>query len=138
MVHQAGCRFVPTVVYWLAQEGFRKPMEFRALIERALEIRGQYTDLEQRTYGRAWTTEEIALGFVGDVGDLAKLVMAAGGVRRLPDAQQRLAHELADCLWSIMVLADRLDVDLEAAFLETMDKLEREIAVEESPWTRST
>ena len=27
--------------------------------------------------GRTWTREEFMLGFVGDVGDLAKLVMAA-------------------------------------------------------------
>jgi len=105
-------------------------MQFEDLIQRALEIREQYAALERRTYGRAWTTEEIALGFVGDVGDLAKLVTATGGVRHVPDAEKKLAHELADCLWSILVLADRLDVDLEAAFLETMDQLERQIAPE--------
>jgi NTP pyrophosphatase (non-canonical NTP hydrolase) len=103
-------------------------MRFKDLIQRALEIRKQYTHLEQQTYGRPWTAEEIALGFVGDVGDLAKLVLAAGGVRHIPDARQKLAHELADCLWSVIVLADALDVDLELAFLQTMDELERRIA----------
>ncbi len=103
-------------------------MEFEALIQRALEIRQQYARLEQQEYGRAWSAEEIALGFVGDVGDLAKLVMAASGVRHIPDAGHKLAHELADCLWSILVLADALGVDLQRAFLETMDELERQIA----------
>jgi NTP pyrophosphatase (non-canonical NTP hydrolase) len=105
-------------------------MQFEDLSQRALEIREQYAALERRTYGRAWTTEEIALGFVGDVGDLAKLVMAAGGVRHIPQSEQKLAHELADCLWSILVLAGRLEVDLEAAFLETMDQIERQIGPE--------
>jgi NTP pyrophosphatase (non-canonical NTP hydrolase) len=103
-------------------------MQVKDLIARARDIRRQYAALEQQTYGRAWTTEEIALGFVGDVGDLAKLVMAADGMRHIPDAEQKLAHELADCLWSIIVLADALGVDLESAFLEIMDEIERHIA----------
>ena len=61
---------------------------------------------------------------LGDVGDLMKLVQAAAGVRAIPDARARLAHELADCLWSVMVLADLHGIDLEQAFLETMDALE--------------
>ena len=103
-------------------------MQLTALIERARVIRQQYESYEQRAYGRTWTNEELALGFVGDVGDLVKLVQAKAGVRHIPDADAKLAHELADCLWSILVLADRLDVDLEAAFLETMDQIERQIA----------
>jgi len=110
------------------KEGSHFVVEFNTLIERALEIRQQYAGLEQQTYGRSWTDEELALGFVGDVGDLVKLVMAESGVRYIPDARQKLAHELADCLWSIIVLADAFDVDLERAFVETMDDLERHIA----------
>ena len=102
-------------------------MELEDLTRRALEIREQYARLEQARYGRAWTTEELALGFVGDVGDLAKLVVAHAGVREIPEARAKLAHELADCLWSILVLARRLDVDLEEAFSKMMDDLERHI-----------
>jgi NTP pyrophosphatase (non-canonical NTP hydrolase) len=103
-------------------------MEFDALKHRALDVRRQYAKLEERTYGRSWTGEELALGFVGDVGDLVKLVMAESGVRDIPASKQRLAHELADCLWSIMVLAHVYDVDLERAFLQTMDELQQQIA----------
>ena len=102
-------------------------MEFRNLVERAMDIRQRYAELEQVKHGRAWTKEEIAMGFVGDVGDLAKLVMAHSGVRDIPDAEAKLAHELADCLWSILVLAHLYDVDLEHEFLQTMDKLESHI-----------
>jgi NTP pyrophosphatase (non-canonical NTP hydrolase) len=38
-----------------------------------------------------------------------------------------LGHELADCLWSIIILASELDIDLEANFLATMEKLNRHI-----------
>ena len=45
-------------------------MEFKNLAKRAAEIRTLYQELECSKYGRSWTDEEIALGFVGDVGDL--------------------------------------------------------------------
>ena len=90
-----------------------------------MAIREQYAGLETKRYGRAWTREELMLGFVGDVGDLAKLVQAQEGVRAIPEA--KLAHELADCLWSIVVLSRLYEVDLESAFLKTMDEIERYI-----------
>ena len=34
---------------------------------------------KEKAYMVLWTSEEIALGFVGDVGDLAKLVIAENG-----------------------------------------------------------
>ncbi len=105
-------------------------MELEYLSRRAMEVRQHYAELEQANYGRAWTREEAALGFVGDVGDLAKLVMAREGIRHIPEADQKLAHELADCLWSILVLAHMYNVDLEQAFLKTMDELEQHIAAE--------
>jgi len=99
-------------------------MEFDGLIQRALSIRKQIRQYEEQSYGASWTNEELALGFVGDVGDLVKLVMARNGRRNIPDAESKLAHELADCLWSVIVLADGHGVDLEKAFLKTMDDLE--------------
>ena len=108
-------------------------MEFRELEQRALAIRGRYASLERRRYGRAWTREELALGFVGDVGDLMKLALAQEGVRAIPDAAEKLAHELADCLWSLRVLADAYEVDLQQAFLRTMDELEAYLAAQQGP-----
>ena len=103
-------------------------MEFNELVKRAVAIRSLYADLEQKRFGAAWTNEELALGFVGDMGDLAKLVIAQNGRREIPNAQKKLAHELADCLWSVMVLANVHKIDLEQSFLKTMDELEEDIA----------
>jgi NTP pyrophosphatase (non-canonical NTP hydrolase) len=105
-------------------------MELKDLIQRAMDVRQQYAELEQATYGRPWTREEVAMGFVGDVGDLVKLIMAHSGVRDIPNAGQKLAHEVADCLWSIVVLSQAYGVDLERAFLRTMDALEQHIALQ--------
>jgi NTP pyrophosphatase (non-canonical NTP hydrolase) len=102
-------------------------MEFQGLIERARQIREKYADFEQQRYGRSWTREEIALGFMGDVGDLMKLLIAQNGVRAIPDADAKLAHELADCLWAVIVLADLYDVDLEKAYVDTMNDLEQHL-----------
>ncbi len=102
-------------------------MEFQAIIQRAAEIRAKYALLEQKQYGAEWTTEEIALGFVGDVGDLSKLVVALQGKREISEAHDKLAHELADCLWSVIILAQAHQVDLESAFLKTMNELDAHI-----------
>lgn len=100
-------------------------MDFQELSQRALTVRELYRVFEQKCYGTSWSNEELALGFVGDVGDLVKLVMASNGRRNIPDAKRKLAHELADCLWSVIILAEAHGVNLEEAFLQTMGELER-------------
>ena len=100
-------------------------MELAQLSDRAMQIRECFAALEQRRAGRAWTREEIMQGFVVDVGDLMKLVMAKAGTRIVDDIDRKLAHELSDCLWSVLVLARLYGIDLEKEFLKTMDELER-------------
>jgi len=78
---------------------------------RALEVREQYAAFEERTYGRQWSLQDLALGLVGHVGDLVKLVQAHKGVRAVRNARPALEHELADVLWSLLVIAKRRDVD---------------------------
>ena len=59
---------------------------------------------------------------------LMKLIQARNGIRAIPDATHKLGHELADCLWSVLVLAQTYGIDLEAVFLSTMDELAQHIA----------
>jgi len=92
-----------------------------------MTIRHLYEEKEKQLYGSPWTSEEIALGFVGDVGDLAKLVIAENGKRNISDSKEKLGHELADCLWSVIVLSNLHGIDLEVSFMETMDKLENHL-----------
>jgi len=95
-----------------------------ALQARGLEIAGLYDELNLVQRGRVWTRAETMMGFVGDVGDLAKLVMGAEGARSDVGSREALEHELADCLWAVLVLASRYDVDLGAAYTSAMDELE--------------
>lgn len=102
-------------------------MEFQNIIARAMEIRKLYEAREKQLYGSSWTGEEVALGFVGDVGDLAKLIIAENGKRNIPNSNEKLGHELADCLWSLIVLSRIHDIDLEKTFVDTMDELEKHL-----------
>lgn len=102
-------------------------MEFQEIIDRAMDIRRLYEQKEKQLYGSAWTSEEIALGFVGDVGDLTKLIVAANGRRNIFNNREKLEHELADCLWSVIVLSNLHGVDIENSFMDTMDELEKHL-----------
>jgi NTP pyrophosphatase (non-canonical NTP hydrolase) len=103
-------------------------MDLSLLTERAMQIRQQFADREKEQHGHIWTREEIMQGFVVDVGDLMKLAMAKAGIRHVEaDVDAKLAHELSDCLWSVLVLAKLYAVDLEPAFLKTMDELEQRL-----------
>ena len=98
-------------------------MEFNEMQVEARAVRARYAEIEVDRYGRCWTPEEIMLGFLGDVGDLAKLVQGKAGIRPRDDLDTALAHELADCLWSVITLADAYGVDLARAFIATMRDL---------------
>ena len=103
-------------------------MDIEKLSDRAMEIRARFAELEQAKLRREWTKEEVMQGFVVDVGDLMKLVMAKSGIRHVDDVEQKLAHELSDCLWSVLVLSRLYNIDLEQSFLKTMDELDSSIA----------
>lgn len=105
-------------------------MTLAQLSERAFEIRQQFDALGRARNGRGWTPEEVMQGFVVDVGHLTRLVMAKSGIREVDNLETKLPHELADCLWSVLVLSRLYDVDLEQAFLRTMDELEAKLTAE--------
>ena len=105
-------------------------MDFQKLVDRALDIRAKYGEKEKQRFDSPWTSEEIMLGFVGDVGDLAKLIMAESGRRDIADSKEKLEHELSDCLWSVIVLSRLHDIDLERSFMRTMDELEEHLSAD--------
>ncbi|MCC3773336.1 nucleotide pyrophosphohydrolase [Streptomyces sp. UNOB3_S3] len=104
-------------------------MDLAEMQQRAVEIHGLYDELNRRER-RVWRRDEFLVGFMGDVGDLAKLIMAEEGARQAPGGRAALEHELADCLWSVLILAYLYDVDLAGASRRTMTELEESIAAQ--------
>ena len=102
-------------------------MDFQKLIHRALDLRSQYDKKERQLYGTPSTDEEIAQGFAGDVNNLVKLVMAQHGKLEVANSQEKLGSTLSHCLWSVIVLAELHNVDLEQSFMEAMDRLENHL-----------
>jgi NTP pyrophosphatase (non-canonical NTP hydrolase) len=101
--------------------------DLKDLMARAEEIREKYQTKNARDGKAAWGIRDYAMGFVGDVGDLQKLVMAKENLRDIENLDEKLAHELADCLWSILVIANYYGLDLEKEFKNTMDTITHRI-----------
>lgn len=100
-------------------------IDFKAATESAMRVRRLYQQLEENSLGRVWTIQEDMLGLVTDVGVLGRLVMAAEGSWEYDgDEQAELSRKLPECLWWILVLSDRLGVDVTDAFTSFIDKLD--------------
>jgi len=102
-------------------------MEFQKLINRAMDLRHQYVKKETQLYGSPTTDEDIAQGLLGDANNLVKLLMAKQGKRDIVYNTEKLSSQLSHCLWSVIVLANMHNIDLEQTFMETMDKLENHL-----------
>jgi NTP pyrophosphatase (non-canonical NTP hydrolase) len=101
------------------------PMDLTQAAELARRVRGLYHQLEEAKEGSPWGVKDDMLGLVNDVGTLSRLVMATEG-RWAPggDLDAQLKGKLAECLWWVLVLADRTGVDLAAAYASTMGDIE--------------
>jgi NTP pyrophosphatase (non-canonical NTP hydrolase) len=105
-----------------------------ATADRAKQIRALYEILETRINGKVWTTHELMLGFTNDVGTVARLLLARDGTWDIDgDANAQLEYKLAESLWWVMVLAERLDIDISTAFMRTMDTIEAGLSAAVSP-----
>ena len=102
-------------------------MEFQKIVQISKELRDKYATIEIKNSGKPWGSLERTQGFVVDVGDLMKLVMAKNNLRHIEDVDNKLAHELFDCLWSVIIISDELGINLEEEFIKQADKLKAEI-----------
>ncbi|HSX05546.1 MAG TPA: hypothetical protein VLF69_03715 [Candidatus Saccharimonadales bacterium] len=102
--------------------------DLKDLMQQAEVIRLKYQELNSKQGKNTWGVRDYAMGFAGDFGDLQKLIMAKENLRDIPDMDAKLAHELADCLWSIMVIANYYGLDLEKEFKHTMAHIADRIA----------
>lgn len=100
-------------------------MDLSELTNHAMHLKDLFAQYESKTFGKKWSSQHIAQGLVGDIGDLMKIIMAKEGFRSADDVDRKLAHELSDCLWSILVLAQLYGINIEESFLETVSEMEK-------------
>jgi len=105
-------------------------MELKNLIQRASEVRAKYAELEKKNCGREWARMEIMNGFVSDVGQTMKIMMAKEGLRKMENIDETLADQLSDCLWSILVLSEKYGIDIEDGFMKSMDKIDKRLTAQ--------
>lgn len=116
-------------------------MELQTITDRVKEIKKLCAQSDKSRLGRDWDRGDYVKAFAADVGALVKLTMGKDGLRDIENLDEKLSHELADCLYSIIIIADKYGVDLEKAFTETMKELENrasknELAKSHSLWNR--
>ena len=104
------------------------PKTFREMQARAITVAERYKQKNARDGNLEWDASAYMAGFVGDVGDLSKLIMARSNFRNIDAVDTKIAHELSDCLWSVIILANELNVDLEHEFEDTMKLLKARTA----------
>ena len=103
-------------------------MTIEELQARAVEVAVKYRQKNEHDGHDKWDASAYMAGFVGDVGDLSKLIMAQSNLRYIDDVDSKIAHELSECLWSVLVLAHHLNVDIEKEFTNTMRELDARLA----------
>ena len=103
-------------------------MKYSDLVRVVLETRQLFERYEEKSLGKKWGNEELLVGLVTDVGDLARIVLAKEGYRSINgDVDMALRHELADCLWVIIILSEKYKVDLPSAVLEMSKDIKKKI-----------
>jgi len=104
-----------------------KDLNLNDVVTRSIVIRKLYHDLELKHHGSEWSVEEDALAFLTDAGLVGRLTMAQQG--RWPKGdkpENTLSHKLGESIWWLIILADRMNIDIKTAlddFLSSTEKL---------------
>ena len=105
-----------------------KETTLRAAVERSVAIRNLYHELERQYHEKEWTVEEDALAFLTDAGLVGRLTMSQQG--RWPTDEEpvpELEHKLGECIWWLIVLAERMDIDINKALETFLSKTENNL-----------
>lgn len=101
---------------------------FDDIINRSLEIRKKYHELELQHHKSEWTVEEDALAFLTDAGLVGRNIMSQQQRWPKSDTQSELEHKLGESIWWLIVLANRTDIDIKEAVDNFLSKTERLIS----------
>jgi len=100
-------------------------IDFNQVIERSKKIRERYHQLEKQHHGNEWTVEEDALAFLTDAGLVGRHTMSQQKRWPAKNTDTELEHKLGECIWWLIVLADRMNVDIEEVIEKFLSKTEK-------------
>lgn len=98
---------------------------FDEIIERSIKIRKLYHELELKQNGKIWTIEQDALGFLSDAGLVGRSTMSHEKTWSKANSDEELEHKLAESIWWIINLSDRMDIDIKVAMEKFLSKTEK-------------
>lgn len=99
--------------------------DFDTIIERSLKIRKAYHELELTHHGSEWTVEEDALAFLTDAGLVGRHTMSQQSRWPKGNTETELQHKLGESIWWLIVLANRMDIDIRDAVDAFLTKTEK-------------
>ena len=105
-----------------------KNNDFKEVIERSVKLRKAYHQLEREYHEEEWSVEEDALAFLTDAGLVGRLTMSQQG--RWPAAgetESELEHKLGECMWWLIVLAERMNIDSGEVLERFLTKTEKKL-----------
>jgi len=97
---------------------------FEEIIERSLEIRKKYHELELHHHGSKWSVEEDALAYLTDAGLIGRNVMSLQERWPKLDSESELKHKLGENIWWLIVIAERSGIDIKEAMNSFLTKTE--------------
>ncbi|MCL6459769.1 MAG: MazG-like protein [Gorillibacterium sp.] len=105
-----------------------KDMNLSEAVDRSVQIRELYHQLERKYHDNEWTVEEDALAFLTDAGLVGRLTMSQQGRWQVKgDTLSELEHKLGECVWWLIILAERMDIDIVKALGEFLSRTEKNL-----------
>lgn len=98
---------------------------FDEVVNRSLELRKKYHELELLHHGTEWTVEEDALAYLTDAGLVGRNIMSQQQRWPKADSQNELEHKLGENIWWLIVLAERSGIDINDAVEKFLSKTEQ-------------
>ncbi|MEN4762326.1 MazG-like protein [Chryseobacterium sp. C39-AII1] len=97
---------------------------FYKIIERSLEIREKYHQLEIQQNGKEWTLEQDALAYLTDAGLIGRNVMSHEKTWSKKNSTEELEHKLGENIWWLIILANKTGIDINEAVEKFLTKTE--------------
>lgn len=102
-------------------------MDIEEIKQRSIKIRRTYHKLEKECHGSKWSIEEDALAFLTDAGLIGRLTMDNQQRWPVENGREQLQHKIGECIWWLMVLSERMNIDIESCIEKFLSETEQKL-----------